>query len=160
MFFLDYARNNQITFQDPASPLANGIIDLHHEILHWLLMVLVPVIVIMTRILQKSFILWENPKIVRQVNLRKNSLYYRKLRFCRVLLSYKDNLLLIRGCNMIWGLIWIIEFNLNLRVLDYFIRGVIQVTERTSSESRYIDKDYFCRINKINIGRCSCWKFK
>ncbi len=56
--FFDYARKNQITFQDPASPVAEGIIDLHNEIFFWLIFIFVPVVVIFIRILRKSDIVW------------------------------------------------------------------------------------------------------
>ena len=36
IFYLDFATNYQISFQDPATPIMNGIIDLHHYVMFFL----------------------------------------------------------------------------------------------------------------------------
>lgn len=40
LFFLEFAQPYQILFQDPATPMMNGIIDLHHYIFMFLIIVL------------------------------------------------------------------------------------------------------------------------
>ena len=36
-FNFDIARTGQISFQDPATPIMEGIIDLHHNIFYYLI---------------------------------------------------------------------------------------------------------------------------
>lgn len=38
---LDFAKKAQIGFQDPATPLAEGIVDLHNTISSWLIIIFV-----------------------------------------------------------------------------------------------------------------------
>ena len=47
MIFLDFAQDYQLLFQDPASPMMNGIIDLHHYIMFFLFVILVFVIIML-----------------------------------------------------------------------------------------------------------------
>lgn len=49
--YCDAIVKNQIGFQDPASPIMEGIIDLHHEIFFFLIIILVSVSWILFRIL-------------------------------------------------------------------------------------------------------------
>lgn len=44
-FYLDFATNYQISFQDPATPIMNGIIDLHHYVMFFLFIVLIFVVI-------------------------------------------------------------------------------------------------------------------
>ena len=37
---LDIARAGQISFQDPATPIMEGIIDLHHNIFYYLIIII------------------------------------------------------------------------------------------------------------------------
>ena len=48
MIFLDYSEDYQMLFQDPASPMMNGIIDLHHYVMFFLFVILVFVVVALT----------------------------------------------------------------------------------------------------------------
>lgn len=45
IFYLDFATNYQISFQDPATPIMNGIIDLHHYVMFFLFIVLIFVVI-------------------------------------------------------------------------------------------------------------------
>lgn len=76
--FQDFARKSQITFQDPASPIAEGIVDLHNEIFFWLLFIFIPVLVIFFRIIKKSNNIWSNPTIAG-IKKRALSIHYLKL---------------------------------------------------------------------------------
>jgi cytochrome c oxidase subunit 2 len=72
--FLDFARNFQFSFQDPASPIMSGIIDLHHDIFFFLLLILIPVLFIFTKIISNSYILWLNPTTEHINTWRKDNL--------------------------------------------------------------------------------------
>lgn len=71
--FYDFARKLQVTFQDPATPIAEGIIDLHHEIFHWLIIIFVPVVVIFVRIVIRSIRVWSDPQTKKNLEKRKVS---------------------------------------------------------------------------------------
>jgi len=58
---LDFARKAQIGFQDPATPLAEGIVDLHNTIFFWLIIIFTPVVIIFFRIIIRSQTIWDNP---------------------------------------------------------------------------------------------------
>lgn len=42
--FFDTPKNYQLGFQDPATPIMSGIIDLHHSIFFYLLLILISVL--------------------------------------------------------------------------------------------------------------------
>jgi len=44
LIFFDFSINYQISFQDPATPMMNGIIDLHHYVMFFLFVVLIFVV--------------------------------------------------------------------------------------------------------------------
>ncbi len=71
---LDFAKNFQLSFQDPASPIMSGIIDLHHNIFFFLLLILVPVLFISYKIIQNSNFLWNNPTKEHVNTWRKDNL--------------------------------------------------------------------------------------
>lgn len=77
--FFDFARKHQFAFQDPASPIAEGIINLHNDIFWWLIVIFVPVVVIFIRILIKSSNLWDNPKNVTDLGYRKTGFWISKI---------------------------------------------------------------------------------
>jgi len=58
--FLDFARSYQLNFQDTASPIMSGILDLHHDIVFFLILILLPVLYILITILIIGFN-WLNP---------------------------------------------------------------------------------------------------
>lgn len=49
--YLDASTNYQISFQDPATPIMEGIIDLHHDILFFLVLIVVFVCWVLARII-------------------------------------------------------------------------------------------------------------
>lgn len=61
MFFLDFPQIAQIAFQNPASPIAEGIIDLHHSIFYYLLCILSLVLWMFFVIIITSCYLWKYP---------------------------------------------------------------------------------------------------
>ena len=71
---LDFAHNHQISFQDPASPIMSGIIDLHHEIFFFLLLILTPVLYVFAKIVQNSNTLWQNPTRDHMDTWRKDNI--------------------------------------------------------------------------------------
>jgi len=60
MYILDLARNWQWNFQDPASPLMEGIIDLHHNIFFVLLLILGIVAFLLLAIVKDGSYIWNN----------------------------------------------------------------------------------------------------
>jgi cytochrome c oxidase subunit 2 len=72
--FLEIAKNFQISFQDPASPIMNGIIDLHHDIFFFLILILFPVIYIFYHIVADSNYNWHNPHMDHINTHRKDAL--------------------------------------------------------------------------------------
>lgn len=61
MFILDIPQIAQIAFQNPASPIAEGIIDLHHSIFYYLLVILSLVLWMFFIIIKNSSYLWKHP---------------------------------------------------------------------------------------------------
>lgn len=44
MIVFDYAEPWQLSFQDPATPIMEGIVDLHHDIMFFLILIVVFII--------------------------------------------------------------------------------------------------------------------
>jgi len=63
MIYLDFAKNYQLLFQDPASPMMNGIIDLHHYVMFFLFVILTFVVVMLVSVIE-LFILKQSVKHV------------------------------------------------------------------------------------------------
>jgi len=61
MNIFDLARNYQWNFQDPASPLMEGLIDLHHNIFFVLLLILGVVTYLIFAILKDTSYIWIKP---------------------------------------------------------------------------------------------------
>ena len=61
MFIFDLPQIAQIGFQNPASPIAEGIIDLHHAIFYYLLCILSLVLWMFFIIIKNSCYLWKYP---------------------------------------------------------------------------------------------------
>ena len=61
MFIFDLPQIAQIGFQNPASPIAEGIIDLHHAIFYYLLCILSLVLWMFFVIIKNSCYLWKYP---------------------------------------------------------------------------------------------------
>ena len=57
----DFPNFFHITFQNPASPIAEGIQDLHHSIFFYLLLILFPVLYIFCKIFLNSSHTWIYP---------------------------------------------------------------------------------------------------
>lgn len=69
--FFDFPKIGQIGFQDPASPIAEGIIDLHHNIFFYLLLISVLVIYVLCKLLQRFSFTWSKPDN-KNINFRDN----------------------------------------------------------------------------------------
>jgi len=63
-----------ISFQNPATPIAEGIIDLHHAIFFFLLLILTPVLWMFSNIIKISSHSWRYPNIAHINNFRTNYL--------------------------------------------------------------------------------------
>jgi len=74
LFFFDIAKDFQLNFQEPATPIMNGIIDLHHNIFLYLLFILTGVIYFLVKIISRSITQWENPNLTHIKNFRNNIL--------------------------------------------------------------------------------------
>lgn len=53
MIVFDYAEPWQLSFQDPATPIMEGIVDLHHDIMFFLILIVVFIIWVLLRIVYK-----------------------------------------------------------------------------------------------------------
>lgn len=61
MFFFDFPQFAQILFQDPATPIMEAIIDLHHNILFFLIVILVLVCYLLFKLVKRWWFNWEYP---------------------------------------------------------------------------------------------------
>lgn len=73
-----------IFFQDPLTPIMNGIIDLHHGIFYFLLFILTMVLYVLCKIVKQSSLLWvdqeeENVSLEHMRTFRKDILILNKL---------------------------------------------------------------------------------
>lgn len=59
----DLARHWQLNFQDPASPLMEGLIDLHHNILFILILIFGVVTSLLISILKDTSYIWLKPNL-------------------------------------------------------------------------------------------------
>ena len=88
--FLDFSENYQIGFQDPATPLMEGIIDLHHHIFFFLLVIFVLVVWFLVKILDYYYFLpvkmyYLNQKfVVNNVKINFNKILFKLLKSFRV----------------------------------------------------------------------------
>lgn len=73
MIYLDFSQDYQYLFQDPASPMANGIIDLHHYVMFFLFVILCFVLVMLSAIVD-LFIFHQTIRKISNIILRNN--YY------------------------------------------------------------------------------------
>jgi cytochrome c oxidase subunit 2 len=74
MTFFDFSTAGQIGFQNPATPIAEGIIDLHHNIFFFLLLILTQVLWIFYIIFLRGSHLWQYPTFNHLSDFRKNYL--------------------------------------------------------------------------------------
>jgi cytochrome c oxidase subunit 2 len=68
--FFDIPQKFQIGFQDPATPIMEGIIDLHHNIFFYLLIIIGLVLWVLSQIYFYFNHIWDYPKNKRQINAR------------------------------------------------------------------------------------------
>jgi cytochrome c oxidase subunit 2 len=77
--FFDFPRKYQISFQDPASPIMEGIINLHHDIFFYLLIIIALVSFILGRVLFRAIYLYNFPKSSYQLYFRHFHFFYSKI---------------------------------------------------------------------------------
>jgi cytochrome c oxidase subunit 2 len=70
IFILDIARRFQIGFQDPATPIMEGIIDLHHNIFFYLIIITCLVIWMLCQIYFNFNHIWDFPQNVNDLDSR------------------------------------------------------------------------------------------
>lgn len=63
-----------LSFQDSASPIAEGIVDLHHGIFFYLIGILVPVLYMFYKIVLIGHFSWSNPNKKTMLKIQKNYL--------------------------------------------------------------------------------------
>ena len=68
MNFFDFAFNNTIYFQNPASSTCCGILDLHNYVMLWLIIIFFPLVYIFFNILKNNNIIWEYPEFFNHKN--------------------------------------------------------------------------------------------
>jgi len=73
-FICDIPTYGQIGFQDPATPIMEGIIDLHHNIFFYLIVITALVLWMMRRILVSYNLYWDFPTTASHIVDRKNYL--------------------------------------------------------------------------------------
>lgn len=78
MFNFDLPRHGQWNFQDPASPLMEGIIDLHHNIMFILILILGVVTFLLFAIIRDTSYIWIKPNR-QHVNRQKSYLQFNNL---------------------------------------------------------------------------------
>jgi cytochrome c oxidase subunit 2 len=61
--FYDFADYSAVNFQDPASPIAEALADLHHTIFSILLVIATVVIYLLCELLRKWYYNWEEPTV-------------------------------------------------------------------------------------------------
>ena len=86
----------KISFQNPATPLAEGIIDLHHSIFFYLILILIPVLWMFYTIIMNSSHEWAYPTKKNLSTFRRNYLFYN-----RYLKTYVKNIVNIFTNNLI-----------------------------------------------------------
>ena len=74
MFKFDAPNQFQLGFQNPATPIATGIADLHDSIFLYLLFILIGVIYFFIKIISRSITQWENPNKEHITHFRKDIL--------------------------------------------------------------------------------------
>jgi len=79
MMFLDFATSAQIGFTDPASPIMEGIINLHHAIFFFLILILTQVLWMLGIILLRGSIKWHSPDFIHMDTFRKKYLILNNL---------------------------------------------------------------------------------
>src|ERR1700722_10382387 len=70
IFIFDIARRFQIGFQDPATPIMEGIIDLHHNIMFYLIVITGLVIWMLSQIYLNFNHRWDFPLNSTDINSR------------------------------------------------------------------------------------------
>jgi heme/copper-type cytochrome/quinol oxidase subunit 2 len=75
-FTMEFAEPYQILFQDTATPMMNGIIDLHHYIFAFLIAVLVFVLILLFFILKTFIFKFDSLSLDNEAGGRKKKLYY------------------------------------------------------------------------------------
>ena len=71
---LDIARSGQLSFQDPATPIMEGIIDLHHNIFFYLIVITALVLWMLGMILLDFNYKWDFPTKISDISERRNYL--------------------------------------------------------------------------------------
>jgi cytochrome c oxidase subunit 2 len=72
--YFDIARPGQINFQDPATPIMEGIIDLHHNIFFYLIVITALVLWMLVQIMLNFSYNWDHPYMASHVKSRNNFL--------------------------------------------------------------------------------------
>ncbi len=70
IFLYDIAHRYQIGFQDPATPIMEGIIDLHHNIFFYLLIIIGLVLWILSQIYFNFNHIWDYPETTAHLKSR------------------------------------------------------------------------------------------
>lgn len=98
-FFAEFAEPSQKLFQDAATPIMSGIMDLHHYIFMFLIAIFIFVLLMLSTILT-DFIFWydssyySNPslaKAIEKVIVKINYFVYRRFFYATYLLRFLDN---------------------------------------------------------------------
>jgi cytochrome c oxidase subunit 2 len=79
MCLLNFMIFKFISFQNPATPISEGIIDLHHSIFFFLLLILIPILWIFKTIILNNAHQWTYPNGLHIVKFQKNYLILNKL---------------------------------------------------------------------------------
>src|SRR5450432_624381 len=79
MLNLDIPFKNQIGFQDPATPIMEGIIDLHHNILFFLIIIFSLVLWLLGSIIIEFSLYWSFPNTIAKIKQRNFYLIFNKI---------------------------------------------------------------------------------
>ena len=82
MIFHDTPKNYQYNFQDPATSIMSGIMDLHHDILFLLIIIFSIVTFILSKIIINSYLNWDrlHPHGKRQKQHKRLLLFTDKIK--------------------------------------------------------------------------------
>lgn len=180
---LDFAKKAQIGFQDPATPLAEGIVDLHHTIFFWLIIIFTPVVIIFFRIIKRSNTTWDNPTKFSLIVNRDQSLLFNRIihgTLLEIIWTITPTIILIAIAIPSFGLIyamdsindpdwtvkvignqwyWTYDFNFGAMLMTDIQEIYLAATKNNSQHAKFKALAYTPEIEKIVVEKTiKLWK--
>jgi cytochrome c oxidase subunit 2 len=156
MYNYDIAINKQIGFQDPATPIMEGIIDLHHNILFYLIVIFILVLWILLRIFQRNAVMWSFVATKNDVYQRTNYLLFNKIThgtWLEVIWTLIPSVILmliaIPSFVLLYSIDEIMSPLVTIKVLGYQWYWIYEYSDY-DNQIRY--KSYQISSNNLNLG--------